>query len=899
MRFLPTLALALCLASPCFAKPPLPEGITQVTSVEGITEYRLPNGMTALLMPDASKPTMTVNVTYRVGSRHENYGETGMAHLLEHLLFKGSPKFPSIDKEFNARGARANGTTWLDRTNYYELLQASDDNLRWALELEADRMVNAFIAKKDLDSEMTVVRNEYEAGENSPFQVMLKRLQSVAYDWHSYGRSTIGNRSDIENVRIENLQAFYRTYYQPDNAVLVLAGKFDADKALTWIAQYFGAIPKPTRTLPPFWTVEPTQDGERSFMVRRKGEMQIVLLVYKVPSALHADAAGIFLANEILGYTPSGRLHKALVETKLATQVLGFPLVGAYPGLHILGAVVKKGDPVEPVQAELIRVVEELAAKGPTDEEMTRAKQAYANQFEKTLADHEQVGVALSEYIALGDWRLFFVARDRIAAAGAGDVTRAAGAYYRRDNRTVGRYVPEDAPQRAEVPAAPTLAEVMKDFRPRAAMAVGEAFDPSQENIEKRTVRERIGGLKVAMLPKKTRGETVNVSLRLHSGDAQSLTGKAAIGSLTQGMILRGTSKLSRTQITDQFERLKVSGDPLNFQTTRPNLVEALRLMAHALRDANFPQDEFEQLVKQQLTALEAQKSEPRPRAIEAINQHFNRYPKGDPRHSPTLDEQIAAIRAVTLAEVKAFHREFFAADLGELAIVGDFDPEAVRDALRVSLADWRGARPFTRIDRAFADVSPINRWVNTPDKENAVFAARLNVDLRDDDPDFPALFLVNYMLGGGAGLNSRLAERIRQKDGLSYGIGSQLIVSATDRAAHWQVLGIAAPQNIGKVEAAFKEEIERARTAGFTEDELARAKAGALQLRAQQRAQDASLAAAWVALMHVGRDMGFSKRLDERIAALTKADVDAAMRKYLVLDKMTIVKAGDMAKVR
>jgi zinc protease len=321
--------------------------------------------------------------------------------------------------------------------------------------------------------------------------------------------------------------------------------------------------------------------------------------------------------------------------------------------------------------------------------------------------------------------------------------------------------------------------------------------------------------------------------------------------------------------------------------------------MAHALRDANFPQDEFEQLVKQQLTALEAQKSEPRPRAIEAINQHFNRYPKGDPRHSPTLDEQIAAIRAVTLAEVKAFHREFFAADLGELAIVGDFDPEAVRDALRVSLADWRGARPFTRIDRAFADVSPINRWVNTPDKENAVFAARLNVDLRDDDPDFPALFLVNYMLGGGAGLNSRLAERIRQKDGLSYGIGSQLIVSATDRAAHWQVLGIAAPQNIGKVEAAFKEEIERARTAGFTEDELARAKAGALQLRAQQRAQDASLAAAWVALMHVGRDMGFSKRLDERIAALTKADVDAAMRKYLVLDKMTIVKAGDMAKVR
>jgi len=194
---------------------------TKVADVEGISEYRLPNGLRVLLFPDPSKPTITVNITYLVGSRHENYGETGMAHLLEHLLFKGTPKHPNIDQEFNKRGVRFNGTTWLDRTNYYELFQASDDNLAWAIELEADRMVNSNIAKTDLDSEMTVVRNEYESGENSPFGVMLKRIQSIAYDWHSYGRSTIGNKSDIENVRIENLQAFYRMYYQPDNAVLL------------------------------------------------------------------------------------------------------------------------------------------------------------------------------------------------------------------------------------------------------------------------------------------------------------------------------------------------------------------------------------------------------------------------------------------------------------------------------------------------------------------------------------------------------------------------------------------------------------------------------------------------------------------------------------------------------
>ncbi len=192
------------------ASPVVPE---KVTSVEGITEYRLPNGLKVLLYPDQSKPTVTVNITYLVGSRHENYGETGMAHLLEHLVFKGTPKNPDIDKNFNKRGMRTNGTTSQNRTNYFELFQAGDDNLEWALQMEADRMINSFIAKKDLDSEMTVVRNEYEEGENQPFGVMMKRMQSVAYDWHNYGNSTIGNRSDIENVKIENLQAFYRLYY--------------------------------------------------------------------------------------------------------------------------------------------------------------------------------------------------------------------------------------------------------------------------------------------------------------------------------------------------------------------------------------------------------------------------------------------------------------------------------------------------------------------------------------------------------------------------------------------------------------------------------------------------------------------------------------------------------------
>src|SRR5262245_47748992 len=187
---------------------PLPAGVQRVTSVEGITEYALPNGLRVLLFPDQSKSTITVNVTYLVGSKHENYGETGMAHLLEHLLFKGSTKHTDIPKELQDHGSRPNGTTSYERTNYFETFSASDVNLEWALDLESDRMVNSFVAKKDLDSEMTVVRNEFEAGENNPLGVLYQRVLSTAYPWHNYGKSTIGSRADIENVPIDRLQAF-------------------------------------------------------------------------------------------------------------------------------------------------------------------------------------------------------------------------------------------------------------------------------------------------------------------------------------------------------------------------------------------------------------------------------------------------------------------------------------------------------------------------------------------------------------------------------------------------------------------------------------------------------------------------------------------------------------------
>lgn len=876
----------------------LPQGMTQVTSVEGITEYRLDNGLKVLLFPDMSKPTAVVNITYLVGSRHENYGETGMAHLLEHLMFKGAPNHPNIVQEFTKRGMRFNGTTALDRTNYFELFQASDDNLKWALEMEADRMVNSFIARKDLDSEMTVVRNEFENGENSPFSVMMKRMQSVSYDWHSYGRATIGNRSDIENVDIAHLQAFYHQYYRPDNAVLLVAGKFDTAKTLQWIHDTFGKIAKPKQPMPTFWTVEPTQDGERQFTVRRKGDVQIVMVSYKIPSGLHPDNDAMSFVSEILGNMPNGRLHKQLVETGKAAQVFAYSLGGYAPGLQIIGAVVKKDEPVEPVRDTLVAAIEDFYKKPPTKEEMDRVRINYANSIERTLNDHERIGVALSEAIALGDWRLFFHDRDMIGSMTADRVMEAAKKYFKRDNRVVGLFRPEDNPQRVDVPAAPSVAEVMKDFKAKEQGSVAEAFDPSQANIDKRTQHMKVGGIDLALLPKKTRGETVQVSLDLHWGDEKSLFGKQVVARMARAMLVRGNTKYTRQQLADEFDRLKIAGDIYRFQTTRENLPAALRLIAQVLKEPTFPADEFEQLRKQSIVGVEALRHEPTAIAGEALGQHFNRYPKGDWRAPMTIDEQIAALKAVTLDEVKAYHKTFYGASKGEMAIVGDFDAAAITEVVEEQFGNWKSSVPYTRIAEQYFDIPATRIELDAPDKENGFYLARLNINMRDTDPDYPALVVANYLFGEG-GLHSRLMDRVRQKDGLSYNNQSSLQIGALDPDGRFVISAIAAPQNLTRLDAAIKEELTRAVKEGFTAEEIARAKSGILQQRLQTRAQDANVAGGWTSFLYLNRTWAWSKQLEDKLTALTPEQVNAAFRKAIDPAKLTVIIAGDHAKMK
>jgi zinc protease len=875
----------------------LPAGVTPGPQVEGIAEYRLANGLKILLLPDASADTVTINVTYLVGSRNEGYGESGMAHLLEHMVFKGTPTRGDLKAELTRRGARFNGTTSLDRTNYFETLSASDANLDWALAMEADRMVNSRVARSDLDTEMTVVRNEFESGENNPSRVLLERMAASAYSWHAYGRSIIGARSDIENVPIERLQAFYRLYYQPDNAVLVMAGRLDPARALSLAARHFGPIAKPTRSLPRTYTVEPTQDGERTVTLRRAGDVQIVAALYHVLPGSHPDYAALDLLVSVLSSQPSGRLHRQLVQSGLAARTFGAERQQREAGTAYFGATVGLDGAIDPARQALLDVLDGVARDPITAEELERARTALLADHDALTRDSRAMAITLSEYAAMGDWRLLFWYRDRVKAMRLEDVQQAALSYLKPDNRTIGQFIPTANPDRSIIPPSPDVQSLLKDYTGGTAIASGESFEASPSNIERRTrlTTER-NDMRFALLPRKTRGERVVARIDLNLGDEASLTGRTVACDAAGSMLMRGSQRHSRSQIEDRLDqlrtRLSVDMGGASIETTREHLPEVLALAVEILREPAFPADEFEQLKRSALASIAASRSDPGARASNELTRHISPYPPEHPRYTSSIEEDEQDWKKLSLDAARRCHGDLAGASSAIISVVGDFDPGPIEQQLRELLGNWRSPVAYRRVAERSTRVSAISREIVTPDKANAVWRAALTVPLRDDAADYPALALANYLIGGHAG--ARLWTRVREKEGLSYSVGSSLSASAHDPFTRFQLSAIHAPQNRDRVEAAILGELRRAITDGFSATEVAEGRASALEARRVGRTQDSSIANRWVTLLEAGRTWAWDEAFDRRLLTLTADEVNAALRKYIDPAALSIVSAGD-----
>ena len=872
----------------------------KVVSIEGVTEYRLANGLRVLTLPDPGVDTLTVHIVYLVGSRHEGYGEKGMAHLLEHLLFKGSKNHPDIKSEYTRRGSRWNGTTSNDRTNYFQTLAPTEENLAWAIELEADRMVNALVSKPQLDSEMTVVRNEFEMGENSPGSVLFQRMQQAAFVWHNYGNPIIGERSNIENVPIDRLQRFYRTWYQPDNAVLILAGRFDEAQALALVQQHFGAIPRPARALPDVYTIEPTQDGEREVTLRRIGENQIVSTLYRVAAGSHPDYPAIDVLVRILGDAPTGRLHRELVQKGLASVVWASERGLHDPGFVYFGAALAKDGKLEPAREALARVVETIASAPVTEEEVERARTRLLNEFEKVELDTASMVRALSEFQAIGDWRLYFLYRDRLRKVTVADVQRVAEHYLKPANRVLGTFVPTEAPDRAPIPPTPDLQARLKDYKGGDSVRLGEAFDPSPQNIEKRLVRRRLSnGIRASLLPKQTRGGRVIASLSLHIGDEKTLTGREIACDFAGAMLSRGTLKRTRAELKDALDALNASvslGEQgATVEVRRENLVPALRLVAEALREPSFPEAEFEEMKRAAIVGAESELSDPSALARVRLARQLTEYPEGHPHYTPTIRERIEKMRATTLEQAKACHRELMGATRADFVAVGDFDADEVARAVDELFGPWRTPHPFTRVPWRYFERPGLENELVTPDKANAVLRAGLNVPMRDDHPDFAALVLANHLLGGSS--TGRVPARVREKEGLSYSTYTTFLSNPFDAAADFRVSSIFAPQNRERVERAIREEIARAVRDGFTRAEVEAGKHSVLQARHLARTQDRALAGRLASYSFAERTFAWDIALEKKIASLTPAEVHAALKKYIDPSRLTVIVAGDFKK--
>ena len=877
-----------------------------VTSVEGINEYELPNGLKVLLMPDGAQSNVVVNIVYKVGSRYEGYGETGMAHLIEHMMFRPSKKFSDIKKAITDKGAFANGTTWYDRTNYYEILPGTDKNLRWSLDMESDRMVNSKILQVDLNKEFTVVRNEFEVGENDPSNVLNERILSTMYLWHNYGKSTIGSKEDIERVKADNLRTFYKKYYQPDNAVLIIAGKFDAKKALDYVQQYFGPIPRPTRVLQPTYTVEPAQDGERSVMLRRAGDIQYVGMAYHTPAYSDKDYEANQALIQVLVNNPAGVFYKKLVDTKLATRVSGYSQTLHDPGFSYFEVTVPLDKNIDSAKTALLNAADGIADMPINEVDVERAKNTLMKNFDNVNNNTQNLAIQLTEEIGAGDWRLWFLNRDRVEKLTTADLERVAKKYYLKSNRTYGVFVPDAAPKRTTVNETPDIAQLLKGYKGQEVASKKETFENSIANIKKHVEYGTLpNGGKYALLEKPAKGDKITATIQLRFGNSESLANKTQIGSLLAGMLKTGTTTKTKEQIHDEMDKFKTNISfsdyagvlNINISTDKQNLDSALNLLTGLLKNPGFDQKEFDKLVIMTKSNLETNKQDPQYISNEKLQKLTTNYPKGHPLYAASTDEQLESLSKVTVDDLKKYYDDFYGANHSLSVFVGGIDKNTVTQFLKNTFGNWNSKETYAEIEPEYFDIKSTTENIETPDKANAVLAGNINLELSQKSPDYPAVMIANEMLGGGTFMASRISERLREKEGMSYGAGSYLYAEYKEKEGDWGLYAIFNPKVKNRLDSSLHDEIVSTINKGFTQVELTNSIKSLLQSRQTLLGVNGYLAFQIGDYMKDGRSLDDFTDFENKVKELKLDAVNAALKKYFDLSKLVLVYAGDFNK--
>ena len=908
----PIAALAALLTSAAL----LAQALAPVRSMEGVTEYQLPNGLQVLLAPNDLQPRTYINLVVKAGSAVEGRGEGGMAHLLEHMVFKGTPTTPDPMRAFTERSLSYNGTTNADRTNYFASMSPNPAHVQWYLGWLADAMSNSTIRKADLDSEMTVVRNEFERASSSVGRAVYEARMALTFPNHGYGRPTIGNLSDIENVPIERLQAFYKTWYRPDNMTLVVTGRFDAPATLAHVTSVFGALPKPAEPLPINYTREPVQQGVRGASIRRVGGQTMTLIGWRGAPTAHRDDAVLDVLAHALANSASGRFSTAINQTDLGTNVSVNHAAMKDYGVFNVGVQLAGQDKLDAVQTLLLSHTTHLAQKGVTAEELVRAQVFFASRRDSQKNSAESFGSSLAEAAAMGDWRLGFWHADNVANVTIADTQRAASQYLVDDNRVRVSYIPTLAAVRAPEALPTALGEYVAQgsvtAQTRSAGAGAqiklERFEANAAQLDARTVRAVLPvGARMALIARPAAGDAIQGTLRIMWGNQETLRGQWAT-SLMGSLLLRGTATRSQQQLEDALNTLQstmavqsnVYGLTINFKSTRQHWPAFAALMHDVLRNPSFKEGTFNTWKKQLIATWQAGRDAPETLSATAVNRALFAYDPQDARYQPSNEEAIVLMNALTLSELKAFWAQFVGASVAQFAAVGALDAPQLQQDVSKLLGDWPtlgGASAVQRLASPLSNYAAQRRMIATPDKPSATYRKVHTLAADPLSRSGMALQLANAIIGVSS--SSRIYTRLRKEAGLTYGTNSRLDGNEVDQVALFTIQGTVAPHNSARFETALNEVMQEIQTSGLTQAELSLAKQIAAERTQAGRDNDVTVAAILANNEYRSRnaeqrDFAYGDRLSEMLQSITLDELNAAAKRLVTPSNAVVVLTGD-----
>ncbi len=861
----------------------------QVEALDGFQYWKHPgNGLTVITCTTPVAPVASFCVVYRVGSRHEATGHTGATHILEHLMFKGTERFnrdrgTEIARVLQRVGASFNATTWLDRTSYYETVPV--EHLPLAMEIEADRMRGALVRDQDLASERTVVLNELARGENDAFDLLLKASFGHAFLEHPYHHPTIGWRCDVENVSAGVLRRFYDTYYYPDNATVMVVGDINEEAALTEVERHFGAIPPAPAPVPEVLARESEQRGENRFQLHRAGEVGWLALSWHIPDGLHGDLPALSVLAQVLAEGVTSRLYQKLVEANLCLSVHAFAWQLHDPGLLQIFATLAPGVDHARIEAMIRDEISALRSASPETAEVERAK----IQVRTDLAFHREsparMVAALTEAVAIGDWRRFVRELDEIQAVTAEDVRRVAECYLTDLGLTVGWFVPEGGGgiELATVAPAPCFYRA-----------------PFSERV---TVKDLPGRARLAVLPN-PHAPTVTIAGSLLAGRALVEDGRASVAAFTAAMAERGTRRRGRLELARELEdhglELAVdapSGSPTLATFSAQGLAEHLprlaSLLAEVLREPTFPSQELEKLREQALGQLARERQETFPRAFAALTRHL--YPPTHPLFRRTIAEREQEVRGLVREDLEAFHGSAYGPASLVIAVVGQVDPDDVPAVLADAFDGWEGG---VASPPGFPVPPPCGRaeeLIRLSDRPNVDVLLGHAAGLHRGSADYPAAVLANACLGHST-LTSRLGLELRDRAGLTYGVYSRFF-GVVHVPGPWAVYLSVAPENLRRAEALCRSTIERYVSDGPTDAEVAEerdAQSGSYRVGL---ATNSGVARELVTALTCGLDVGLLDDYPSRLAELSRDEVLEALRRHLDPESLVMTAAGSLGE--